>query len=376
MIRQRHQWITLIVCTLTWTVGVCGSFGDVIVKDVYEAAVKRPRVYFLVKRQKDQAPLADDFLGFRAQHALLDTGASSILIPRRTVSELGIPVDPRARFMGNGVGGEEAFEVSESLTLAVAGYHVKNPRDLTAYQDVCQARFKIKQRVGSMVSRVPAVVGMPAMEGRVVILDAGSTNEEGEFSARLCAPDDLTVPKSDVSIQLRFDHLFDIEDDRHIPPFPDVAPNPLIDEVVAQHQGKTSRATWLLDTGGMLSLVSTAQAKRLGLVDDRGQALVKPILFLPVGGVGHMTQIPIFQVDRVVVPTVTGGTLIYINVRLGVHDISCTDPKTKERHTLDGIFGSNLLCASTCLMTRDIRKTAFSEIVIDMPKQQLGLCLQ
>lgn len=229
--------------------------------------------------------------------------------------------------------------------------------------------------MGSLASRVPAVIGMPAMMGRVVVLDTGATNDYGECAARLCAPEDPTIPQVQVGITLRLQAFCDLQDKRHVPPLPVVAPSPVIDKVMTQFQDKTSEATWLLDTGGTISLISTRQARRLGLLDAQGRSVFKPVISLPVGGVGQMTQIRVFRLDRLVVPTADGHALIYVNVHVGVHDITYTDPETKQQCTLDGVFGSNLLCASMSLVTRDIRKTSFSEIVIDMPGQRLGLCL-
>lgn len=352
--------------------------GDLVLERVYEAALDLPRIYFLVKRDLQGPPLMND-MGFQAHYAFLDTGASGILFSQPTVNQLGIKVEPQARFADVGVGGVEFFRISEPLILGVAGYHLKNPRDLSAYRSVGRGRFEIKEGLGGLLGGTPDVIGMPVMMGRVVVLDTGATNEPGHFAADIRPPGDPSIPKVHLAVKLRLEAFSDPQDKRHIPPLPVLAPNPVIDNVILMHRGQTSRASWLFDTGGTISLISTRQAQRLGLVNAQGQSTIEPAFLLPVGGVGHMTQIRGYQIERLVVPMVNGRKLIYINARIGVHDIAYTDPKTKTSRTLDGVFGSNFLCASARmagLLPSDTSETIFDKVVIDFPKELLGLRLR
>ncbi len=352
--------------------------GDLILENVYEAAIDLPRIYFVVQRAVNGPPLVGE-MGFQPHFAFLDTGASGILMSRESAQMMGFRVEPRAQFMDIGVGGQEAFGVSEVLNLGIAGYHIQNPSHLRQYRSVGRGRFQIKQTMGSLMTAALDVIGMPAMVGRVVILDTGATNQLGHFAADIRAPGAPGIPPVHLGIKLRLHQFNNTQDPGHIPPLPVLAPNPVIDNVVLLHRGRTSRATWLFDTGGTISLISTRQAQRLGLVDAAGQELVKPAFSLPVGGIGHMTMIPGFQIDRLVVPTVSGRNVVYVNARIGVHDITYTDPETKTPRTLDGVFGSNFLCASARmagLLPSDTSETLFDKVVVDFPKGLLGLRLR
>jgi hypothetical protein len=65
-------------------------------------------------------------------------------------------------------------------------------------------------------------------------------------------------------------------------------------------------------------------------------------------------------------------------VRLGVHDIIYRDEETQAERTLDGVFGSNFLCASAKmegLLPAEINQTLIDKVIIDIPKATLGLRL-
>jgi hypothetical protein len=88
-----------------------------------------------------------------------------------------------------------------------------------------------------------------------------------------------------------------------------------------------------------------------------------------------MIEVPGFEIDYLRVPTVSGNNLVFKKARLGVHDIRFFDEKRGEFVVLDGIFGSNFLCASAKMegvFPVDISKTAFEKIVIDMHRGLLG----
>jgi len=85
--------------------------------------------------------------------------------------------------------------------------------------------------------------------------------------------------------------------------------------------------------------------------------------------------VPGFKVDRLIIPTLSGRNLIFREARVGVHDIAFFDQKRNEFLTLDGVFGSNFLCASARmqgLLPGDISKTVFDKVVIDMQRPVLG----
>lgn len=242
-----------------------------------------------------------------------------------------------------------------------------------------QTRFKIRQGPVGLAGGPQDTVGMPAMTGRVLVLDTGRQHTSGHVTADIRPADDLDLPKCEFAFRLRMQAFYNGQGKRDIPPLPALAANPVIDEVVLKYQGKTSTASWLLDTGGKISLISTRQAQRLGLLDAEGAQRVKPILVLPVGGVGSMTMLPMYQIDRLVIPEVSGGSIVYAKVCVGVLDITYPDPETQTPRVFDGIFGSNLLCAAQRLpglLPMGTKSVPFAKVVIDFSRGQVGLQLK
>jgi hypothetical protein len=94
-----------------------------------------------------------------------------------------------------------------------------------------------------------------------------------------------------------------------------------------------------------------------------------------MGGVGAMIEVAGFEIDSMRVPTVSGDELVFKKARLGVCDIRYFDEEKGEFVTLDGVFGSNFLCASAKMegfLPGDISETVFDKVVIDMDRGLLG----
>jgi hypothetical protein len=271
-----------------------------------------------------------------------------------------------------GVGGAERFSVSEPLYLGLADYQSPQSRSPRAYRNVGRGRLQIKHTAG-LLGQAIDVVGMPALSKRVVVLNTAATNDLGFCAAALKEPGDPSIPVPHLAIKLRLVNFANRDHPDNVPPLPTLAPNPVIDGLVLQHHGHRSKGNWLLDTGGTISLISTRQARQLGI--PAGQ---KPAFTLPIGGVGSMTTIAGYQIDRLTVPTLNDRYLIFTNVRLGVHDITYRDEETQTERTLDGVFGSNFLCASAKmegLLPSDISKTPIDKAIIDIPHRTLALRL-
>ena len=103
--------------------------------------------------------------------------------------------------------------------------------------------------------------------------------------------------------------------------------------------------------------------------------LITPDFSVLIGGIGGSTEIPGFQIDNLIIPTLNGYNLIFNNARIGVYDIGVTDVQTGELILLDGIFGSNFFSASAKIVGGwpvDLAETPFETIVIDMQKGLLG----
>jgi hypothetical protein len=89
-------------------------------------------------------------------------------------------------------------------------------------------------------------------------------------------------------------------------------------------------------------------------------------------------MIPGYEIDQLAVPTSSGSHLVYTKARIGVHDIEYFDEATGKPAILDGVFGSNFLCASAKmegLLPSDIGKTTFNYIVLDLQKGMIGFNL-
>lgn len=347
---------------------------DFILENVYEAALDLPRIYFLLKREPSGPPLMTKGQ-FEVNYAFLDTGASGIVLSRETAGFMGLTIDPGARFADIGVGGVEYFNVSESLYLGLAGYDVQNPEDPRSYRAIGHGRFQIRKNTAGLLSEPLDIIGMPAMIGRIVVLDSGATNTLGYFSANVKNPGDPVIPGVDLEVVLRFRNFLNPNNPNNIPPLPVMACNPVIDNIIVHNKGMSSRGSWLLDTGATISLISVKQATRLGLTDRNGVPLVTPAFSLPIGGIGEMIQVPGFEIDRLTVPTRSGRNLVFKNARLGVHNISFFDEEKKAFTTIDGVFASNFLCASAKMQSflpTDVSQTIFDKIVIDMQRGVLG----
>lgn len=352
---------------------VCAQ-EDFVLENVYEAALDLPRILFLLKREPSRPPLKPRG-HFEVNYAFLDTGASGIVLSRETASLMGLAIDSKARFADIGVGGVEYFNVSEPLYIGLAGYDAQNPRDPRIYRIIGPGRFQVKKSGAGLLVEPLDIIGMPAMVGRVVVLDSGATNSLEYFAARIKTPGDRTIPKVDVEVPLRFKKFLNPKNPDNIPPLPVMARNPVIDNIIIHYKGMSSRGSWLLDTGGTISLISVRQAMRLGLTDRNGKPLVKSDFSLPLGGVGKMIQVPGFEIDKLTVPTLSGRTLVFKNARLGVHNIRFFDEEKETFTTLDGVFASNFLCASAkmrAFLPTDISQTVFDKVVIDMQRGVLG----
>jgi len=350
---------------------------DLILSGVYEAALDLPRILFLLRHHPAGPPLTSTGQ-FEPHYAFLDTGASGILLSRETAQNLGVALEPRARFGDVGVGGMEYFNVSKPLYMGIAGYgQMQNARP-DMYRNVGRARFQIKQEAAGLLGQGIDVIGMPVMLGRVVVLNAGATNDLGHFAASIKQPGAPGIPKVHFKVALRLAHFSHPSNPQNRPPLPVMAPNPVIDGILMQYRGRTSRANWLLDTGATISLISKKQAIQLGLMNAQGQPIKSPDFTLPLGGVGNLTQVPGFQIDRLVIPTKSGRRIVFLNAHLGIHDITFFDETKQAYRTLDGVFGSNFLCASANmqgLLPGDVGNTVFDKIVIDLNKKILGFRL-
>src|SRR6185503_5202895 len=104
---------------------------------------------------------------------------------------------------------------------------------------------------------------------------------------------------------------------------------------------------------------------------------------LTIGGVGGAKKAAGFYLDSLVIATRERDPIVYKKAPVFVTDITVEDPKTKQKRTLDGIFGMNFLVASAhvteAALMPDIGKLTagpYDAIVFDEPGKMLGLKLK
>jgi hypothetical protein len=357
--------VTVVIwCETAWC-------SDLVFEGIYEAALDLPRILFLLKRDANGPPL--EYEGqFELNWAFLDTGASGLLLSRETVDALEISLESNAQYVDVGVGGEEYFDVSEPLYIGTVAYDDPDPNDPNRYLLNPQWRFQVSREYAEFPMEPLDLIGMPAMAGKVVILDPTKLSTlEDYFIADIKEPNNPAIPPVDISVALRFEKFINPENPDNIPPLPVLAYNPLIMGIRIQYDGSSSTGDWLLDTGGMVSLCSYEQAYNLGLMDENGVPLVPVDFTVPIGGIGGEVNLPGFQIDSLSVPTLNGYDIVFQNARICVQDIGIIDASGQEL-ILDGVFGSNFLCPSMNLMTWDLSDTPFNRIVIDMREGTLS----
>jgi hypothetical protein len=346
--------------------------ADFNIDGVFEAALDLPRILFLLKREPNSQPLKYEG-NFELNWAFLDTGASGILLSRETVDYLEIAIEPNAQYADTGIGGIEFFDVSELLYVGTIAYNHTEPEDPNNYLLTGPWRLQIKQvYAGGWPDEPLDILGMPTMTGKTVVLDTRGPSNLGYFTADIKEPNDATIPEVDFIVPLRFEKYITPTDPNNIPPLPVLAYNPVIDNIVIEYNNNHTSGTYLFDTGATVSLMSISQAAALGLTEPNGNPIIIPDFYIPIGGVGGQTELPGYQIDNLIIPTLNGYNLIFNNARICVHDIGIIDEYTGEFIILDGIFGSNFLCASMNLDTWEISDTAFNTIVIDTQNGLLG----
>ena len=352
--------------------GVCAK--DLELEGVYEAALDLPRIMFLLKRKPNGDALK--YQGrFERNWGFVDTGASGVLLSRETAEQLGVVIEQGAKFVDIGIGGEEYFDVSEPLYIGLADFEEMGSNEPDEYKLAGPMRFQVKQVTAGLMIGAVDVVGMPALEGRILVLDSGATNDLGYFAASIKERGDESIPVSDIVVSFRYENFLYANNPKNVRPLPAMSYNPVIDNIEIRNNGRSSKGNWLFDTGATVSLISTEQARKLGLMGEDGDVKREPDFSVPMGGVGAMIEVAGFEIDSMRVPTGAGDAVVFKKARLGVCDIRYFDEEKGEFVVLDGVFGSNFLCASAKMegfLPGDISETAFDKIVIDIDRGLLG----
>lgn len=305
-----------------------------------QLAVDQPRITFGLT--DEDAPGGPAVIGPTNNLALLDTGANGILL-----GELSF-VDgedyQQAMFNGQpaiynelGVAGTEPLEV-----YSPHGFRVVDSYGQEYLIDDDLIAFGGDITLGSFA----AIVGMPAMDGRVVDIDM-RPNLNLEFQS---------VGLYDNIGQVGFDSAasFDV-DLRMLPPEhtdtalpeamrPTFAALPVVDNIRLDHAGgangngqtQTTSNTFLMDTGAQTMIISESMATSLGIDFENVLAEDGDVIeFLEVGGIGGTALMPMVMVEEFRLPTADGVDLVFTEVFTGVLDI--------DGAPFDAVVGMNML---------------------------------
>jgi len=239
------------------------------------------------------------------------------------------------------------------------------------------------------------VVGMPAIKGHVAVFDPRPVDRSHDtMRAALVERNSPLIPKTDRHVKLAFKSCARFT--RLQPPEatgPTLDDNPFIEGVIVSLGDKQSSGAWLLDTGAAASMISSAQAKKLGISYVEGTEGTnspklagipeKDQITLTVGGVGGTHKSAGFYLDSLALPTRERDPLVYKPAPVYITDITVEDVKTQEKITLDGVFGMNFLVASANITEAslmpdigNLTKGAFEWIIIDEPGALLSLKLK
>ncbi len=334
-----------------------------------------PYIWALFRRSPGGEPLPDP------EEILLqmyfDTGASGILLSRETKEYIGIYTEPNANYVDVGVGGEQDFGVSENLYVALADcrYLIEEPIENDFHEDLGPWRLMLTIDYSENPLETIDIVGIPGMAGKSVVLKVEVLDFMGflipYYFTQIMEPNDPYIPESDIEVKVQFTDFLYTSHPNNQGPLPVLGYNPVIENIQISYQGSNSVGDWLLDTGAQLSMMSTAQAETLGLVDSNGGPIVTPEFYQPIGGIGGEVNAPVFLIDTVSIPTLNGFELIYGEPYIGVVDIGTIDERTGEPIILDGIFGANFLGYSYNL-DLDFAVGPYDNIVFDTQRAILG----
>lgn len=307
-----------------------------------------PYIWALFRRSPGGEPLPDSEES--VLQMFFDAGASGILLSRETREALGIYAEPNANFVDVGVGGEQDFEVSEPLYIALADHSIlEEPTENDFHEDLGPWRLMLTiDYVEDPFTQSPIdIVGIPGMAGKSVVLTVEVFDFFGflipYYVTQIVESNDPGIPEFDIEVKVQFTDFLYTSHPNNEGPLPVLGYNPVIENIQIGYQGSNSVGDWLLDTGAQLSMISTAQAETLGLVDSNGDPIVEPEFYQPIGGIGGEILVPVFLIDTVSIPTLNGFELVYGNPYVGVLDIGTIDERTGEPIILDGIFGANFL---------------------------------
>jgi hypothetical protein len=398
----RRAWICAAILVVgAARVAVAEPVRIVTVRPTGEGALGQP-VVGLAVGERTTASRSDDVAGLLGDAAggiaILDTGASAHVLSAATAARAGVEAEPGARYVEVGVAGDHVLGVSRPCTLALSTAVIPDLAALLGAADADEPRARaaastpraheadaLTLSAARLLLHAPPadaaapelgallnVVGMPALLHMVAAITPG--RGAGPVPVEVLAKDAREA--ADLWVPLVLEDFNRPHDARNRGPLPALASNPLV-AVRAVAGDARVEGRWLLDTGAAVTMLSRATAHALGLADDGGHPRRKVEFSLPLAGIsGAERSLPGFRIDRLEVAGEQDTFLIFPRPAVVIQDISVTDDTGRTR-TLDGVLGMNLLLASGS----DLRdgafatehESAFTRIVLDMPRARLGL---
>lgn len=349
--------------------------------------------------------------------AFLDTGASGHVLSEATAKRFQIQMEPGAVYHETGLHGEVAMGVSQSYTLALA------PTTGRLFDQPVQAHFGLAGRdVRFLINRVQPdpvvaltlgeinVIGMPAIRDLVVEIDPtpmGRVNGHRDEKVNQAIQDLKDIEGlENLDLLAQLDRVgvgpaVRLFDGRYQPPGvdlivplkrvdytrqrnpadrgakPTLSENFVVPGVAIQQGNASATGDWLLDTGAPASMISTRQAKAIGLLTAEGKLTRQPDFSLPLGGIGgQITPAPGFRIDVLRIKAADGRIIEYHNAHVLIKDVS-TKQDSGETVTLDGVLGMNLLLPTVSGLgmglPSDVADGPFQCIWIDGPRARLLL---
>ena len=442
-VRHAITWASTVVLILSATAAI--AWGQEI-DGVQPAALDQPRVSVVVAaapaavggktpaRTARPAPAIGQTI-----EAYLDTGASGLLLSDAAAKSAGLGREridgAEARFHDIGVGGGDEFAVSDPLTVTFAGTALTAGPARAQVGPLGQrgpdAMALLAQALGATGTTDLNVIGMPAMAGRVVVMDVRGVHKLTEKIHTTVLDGVRSAPRTPRHVRLSFasfDKYTTTTPDKAEPPAlagnPFIGPCPAgaaavapqlgapqsragkpappatpkratpVPPITIQLGGRRSTGSWLLDTGSATSMISKSQAGRLGITYAAGTEKsdtprlagvpAEQQFTLTVGGIGGQRKAAGFYLDRLVLPTTEGRPITYVHAPVLVADITATAGALDAGGTsvtLDGVFGMNYLVASmkvpdSLLAMPDpseIKPGPYLTVVFDQPRGLLGL---
>lgn len=270
---------------------------------------------------------------FDTNQFILDTGASSTIAMNDAEAELRSNGYATVNtVLEQGVSGFEEIDVSAEYFLEVSGSSA--PVLQLPSTHIMSGQFP--DLVG-----INGIVGMPAMQGRVVTLD---TSVWANVSSILdLVPMDVhfasTLPASGghrYSVPL-VAREFNVVGEGVLP-----TAAPIASLQMSVGVGNlNATGSFLLDTGAAISFISTNLGKSIGLdTNGDGQLAEGDELFdsrVPVGGIGGTSEVPLFYIDRFVLHTEQGVDLVWnLEQSLSVAIVDIDE-------SIDGVLGADLM---------------------------------